>query len=56
MHFVNYFGNAPNKLRAVHDKLVVRVHQNRNFSRISFHEQCIAGTGYPERQLVVSQE
>ena len=43
MHFANYVGDVPNKLRTVHDKLVVHVHQSRNFRRISLEEERIAG-------------
>jgi hypothetical protein len=56
MHFANYVGNFPNKLRTVHDELVVHVHQSRNFRRISLEEKRIAGMLYPEWQLFMLQE
>ena len=56
MHFANYVGDLPNKLRTVHDKLVVHVHQSRNFRRISLEEERIAGMLYPEWQLFMLQE
>ena len=56
MHFANYVGDVPNKLRRVHDKLVVYVHQSRNFRRISLEEERLAGMLYPEWQLFMLQE
>jgi hypothetical protein len=56
MHLATYVGDVSNKLSTVHYKFVVHVHQNGNSSRISLHEQCIAGTIYPEWQPVVPQE
>jgi hypothetical protein len=56
MHFANYVGNFPNKLRTVHDELVIHVRQSRNFGRISLEEKRIAGMLYAEWQLFVLQE
>jgi hypothetical protein len=56
MHFANHIRNVPNKLRAVHDKLVVHVHPSCNFRGISLKEERIAGMLYAEWQLFVLQE